>query len=199
VSETVFPALPGLKWGNTKTPVWDTKTQSSASGKEARAQFQAFPRWKIGLAYEFLRERPGFTELQSIVGFFNSRKGSFENFLYDDPNDRAVSNLTFAVAPGGSVVKFRLLKSFGGFLEPIGGLNGTPSIYKGGVLQSAATYSIDADGWITFNTAPAAASVLSWSGLFYHRVRFVRDEMEFSQFLKDLFEMKKVELITDKR
>ena len=53
-------------------------------------------------------------------------------------------------------------------------------------------------GRITFVSAPAVGAALTWSGQFYKRVRFARDETEFEEFLQDLWSAKKVELITVK-
>ena len=37
MGNAVFPTLPGLKWGVTKTPIWSTQVQKSISGRELRA------------------------------------------------------------------------------------------------------------------------------------------------------------------
>ena len=44
-----------------------------------------------------------------------------------------------------------------------------------------------------------AGAALTWSGQFYKRVRFERDETEFEEFLQDLHSAKRVELITVKQ
>jgi uncharacterized protein (TIGR02217 family) len=194
MSQAVFPAFTGLKWGRTKTPQWSTRVQTSASGREARAAFYPYPIWKFGLSYEVLRAGTAYTELQQLVGFFNARQGSFDSFLYTDPNDNTVTNQVFAVAPGG-VAKFKLARNLGGVLEPVGAVNGSPSIYKNGVLQGTG-YTIDSNANITFTTAPASGDSLSWTGAFYYRVRFDKDASEFSEFLRDLWELRTLNLVS---
>lgn len=195
MSQAVFPTFTGIKWGRSKTPEWNTRVQKSTSGREARASFRQFPIWSFGLSYEVLRASTAYTELQQLVGFFNARQGSFDSFLYSDPTDNAVTAQVFAIAPGG-VTKFKLARNFGGVLEPVGAVNGTPSIYKNGTLQGGGAYTIDANANITFTVAPAYGDSLSWTGFFYYRVRFARDTSEFSEFMRDLWELRKLDLVS---
>lgn len=195
MSQAVFPTFTGIKWGRTKTPEWNTRVQKATSGREARASFRPFPVWSFGLSYEVLRANAAFAELQQLVGFFNARQGSFDSFLYSDPTDNAVTAQVFAVAPGG-VTKFKLSRNLGGVVEPVGAVNGTPNIYKDGVLQSGGSYTIDDNANITFGSAPAAGASLSWTGSFYYRVRFARDASEFSEFMRDLWELRKLDLVS---
>lgn len=118
MSNDVFPTLPGLKWGTNKQPIWATKVLTAASGRETRGSFQSFPRWRFTLSYEFLRAGGGFSELQHLVGFFNQRMGSFDSFLYRDPNDYLVTDQELGTGDG-SRVEYRLVRTLGGFVEPV--------------------------------------------------------------------------------
>lgn len=118
MSNDVFPMLPGLKWGTNKQPIWATKVLTAASGRETRGSFQSYPRWKFTLSYEFLRAGGGFSELQQLVGFFNQRMGSFDSFLYRDPNDYQVTDQALGTGDG-SRVEYRLVRTLGGFVEPV--------------------------------------------------------------------------------
>jgi hypothetical protein len=118
MSDDVFPTLPGLKWGTVKAPIWSTKVLTAASGRETRGSFQSYPRWRFTLAYEFLRGGNGFDELQELVGFFNQRGGSLDNFLYRDPADYTVTDQALGVGDG-STAEFRFVRSLGGFVEPV--------------------------------------------------------------------------------
>ncbi|EXI85589.1 MAG: hypothetical protein AW11_03417 [Candidatus Accumulibacter regalis] len=196
MSNEVFPALPGLKWGIVKTPEWSTKVQRSANGRELRAAFFSYPIWHFTLSYEVLRGANGFAELQALVGFFNARQGSFDSFLYSDPSDNAVTAQAFGTG-NGSTTAFQLKRTYGGATEPIFGVNGSPSIYVGGVPQGGG-YTISSTGLVTFSAAPPAAAALTWTGQFYFRCRFANDQSEFEQFLRDLWQARKVEFVTDK-
>lgn len=118
MSNDVFPDLPGLSWGVIKSPVWATKILTTSSGRELRGQFQSYPRWKFTLKYEFLRERGGRDELRQLCGFFNQRGGSFENFLFRDPEDYTVENQALGFGDG-TRLEYRFVRDYGGFVEPV--------------------------------------------------------------------------------
>lgn len=140
MSNSVFPSLPGLTWDVKMRPRFDTNVQTAKSGKELRAQFMAYPLWEFELNYEFLRQQAAFQELQTLVGFYLSRQGRFDSFLYNNPVDSAVTAQQFGVGDAATVA-FQLVRAFGGFLEPVQNLNGAPSIFvndwEGNQLQYA--------------------------------------------------------------
>lgn len=197
MSNAVFPILPGLSWGVRKTPVWKTVTHESVSGMELRTALMTYPRYRISLSFEVLRAGQGNTELQQLVGFFNARRGSWDDFLWLDPDDNTVTAIGFGTGDGATKT-FTLSRPFGGFLEPVQDFASAPAVYVAGALKVApADYSI-ANGKCTFVSAPAMGAALTWTGQFYKRVRFQRDEAEFEAFMKDLWAAKKIDLITVK-
>lgn len=198
MSNAVFPALPGLSWGVRKTPIWKTVTHESTSGMELRAAMMSYPRYRIGLAYEVLRADQAHAELQQIVGFFNSRRGSWDDFLWLDPDDNTATDANFGTGDGATKV-FTISRPYGGFLEPVQDFVSAPSVSVAGVPKvTPGDYTISA-GKCTFSAAPASGAALTWSGQFYRRVRFDKDEAEFEAFMKDLWAAKKIDLITVKR
>jgi uncharacterized protein (TIGR02217 family) len=193
MSNAVFPDLPGIDIKVRKTPIWNTRVQRAVSGRELRTAFYSYPLYKLAISYNFLRAGAE-AELQAIVGFFNARKGSFDNFLFSDPLDSVAADQQFGVGDGANI-KFQLTRAFGGNTEPVMNINGTPSITVDDVPRTPGTdYTLDSLGMVTFMTAPAAGAVLRWTGAYYYRVRFERDEMDFEQFLWELWEAKRVEL-----
>lgn len=198
MSNEIFPALPGLRWGVRRTPEWNTTRKSSVTGREYRAANMIYPKWRYRLGYEFLRDkRAGVDELRRLVGFFNARRGGFDSFLFTDPDDSSVTAQSFGLG-NGVTTQFQLMRTFGGFDEPVYDLNGAPQIYKAGALQTVTThYTISASGIVNFTSAPAAGQALTWTGSFYWRCVFVRDAMDFEKFLQELWEAKEVLLITD--
>lgn len=198
MSNAVFPSLPGLKWGTTKTPIWKTLIQESVSQRELRASFVSYPVYQLSLSYEVLRAATAYQELQSLIGFFNARRGAWDDFLYLDPDDNSVTDFQFGTGDGSTKI-FQIARSYGGFVEPVQNLNGAPIIKVGGTLKATpADYSVSSTGQVTFLTAPGAGAAVTWSGSYYWRVRFLQDSCDFSVFLKDLWEAKKVELRTVK-
>lgn len=189
----VYPSLPGLTFGHSKTPEWKTNIHKAVSGKEFRTAWMSAPLYTFRLQYEFLRDATSYAELQSLIAFFNNCQGSFDSFLFTDPSDKSVTAQSFG-AGNGVQTAFQLFRSFGGNLEAVGNLNGAPSIYINGVLQ-ATGYTISATGVVTFTVAPANAAALTWSGNYFYRCRFLQDSMDFSKFMNALWEAKKVEFI----
>lgn len=118
MSDDVFPDLLGITWGVKKTPQWATKILSMASGREMRGSFQSYPRWKFTLKYEFLREKNNLGEFATLCGFFNQRGGSFESFLFRDPEDYKVLDQVLGISDGVQA-EYRFVRALGGFVEPV--------------------------------------------------------------------------------
>lgn len=194
MSNAIFPSLPGLKWGSRKTPRFSTIVRRAVSGKEVRAARMSYPLWDFSTSYEVLRAGAE-AELQTLVDFFLARKGSFDSFLFTDPSDCVAAGQQFGIGDGVTT-QFQLVRSLmsGGFLEPVMNLNGAPTLYAAGVEQTTG-YTISSTGMVSFDVAPAGGAVLTWSGAFYFRCRFSRDTTDFDNFLQDLWEAKKVELV----
>lgn len=195
MSNAVFPTLPGLGWSVGKKPMWKTAVQRTVSGREFRAPFMSYPLWEFSLNYEVLRAATAYAELQTLMGFFNARLGAYDSFLYTDSNDNSVTDYQFGTGDG-TTVAFQLTRALGGFIEPVMNVNALTNIKKGGAVQSSPTdYSIDSAGLVTFTSAPAGAAVLTWTGSFYFRVRFLQDMAEFEEFMKNLWQLKKLEFV----
>lgn len=195
MSNAVFPDLPGIEIRATKTPEWSTEIQQAVSGKELRAANWSYPKWHFTVSYEVLRAGAE-AELQTLIGFFCQRKGAFDNFLFTDPDDCAVTDQPFGTG-NGTTTQFQLVRTLGGFIDPVKAPNGTPTIKVAGVATGS--FSLDANtGIVTFFSPPTNGAALTWSGSFYFRVRFVRDTADFERFLHDLWQLKKLELVSVK-
>lgn len=198
MSNAVLPSLPGLAWNVQRKPQWATVVKTSVSGREFRSAQQSYPLRRYKLTYEFLRAGSAAPELQQMEAFFNARQGSWDSWLYSDPDDNTATAQAFG-AGDGATLSFQLVRSFGGYLEPVLDLNGAPQIFKAGVLQTAGThYSISATGLVTFTAAPAAAAALTWTGTYYWRCRFLQDALETTQFMRQLWDLKTLEFVTVK-
>lgn len=187
MSNQLFPTFPGLAWSVLKTPEWDTAVQGAVSGKEVRMANRQRPVWLFTLTFEVLRGASQYTELQRLLGFYNARQGAFDSFLFNDTSDN--TEVQQLIGQGnGSQTTFQLLHSIDSWIEPIG-YSPAPNLFINGVQTSAFTCS---DGLnVVFNSPPAAGASITWTGTFYYRVRFAKDQMEFEQFMKDLWLLKK--------
>lgn len=199
MSSLIFPALDGLKPESTRTPIWKTIPRESASGRELRLALMTSPRWRYKLGYDVLRAGGGYDELQQVVGLFNACRGSWDNFLYRDPSDRTATLQQFGTGDG-ITTQFQLARNLGGFVEPVEAVDGAAAIYKNAVLQGQpADCSVNAaTGQVSFVIAPAVGLPLTWSGNYFWRCRFLRDEAEFEEFLQDLWKAGRIEFITVK-
>ena len=188
MSNAVFPALPGITWDTVKTPIYNTVIKKTVSGRETRVAYMATPMYSFKLNYEFLRDKmtvqvpaSPFDELKQLMGFFISRQGSFDSFLYEDPTDNLATSQQFGTGTG-SQTQFQLARDFGGgtsFLEPVMNINGTPTITGGSVS------SISSSGLVTFSSAPGSGTPLIWTGNYYFRCRFDTDTTDFQQLMQD--------------
>jgi uncharacterized protein (TIGR02217 family) len=192
MSNYVFPVLPGLGWSVIKTPKWSTKIQQAVSGKELRSAWFSAPKYNFKLTYEILRGDSVNLELQTLLGFFNARQGSFDSFLYVDPNDNSVTAQSIGIGNGTQTV-FALVRSFGGNVEPVMNINAIGGIYLNGAATSA--YTVDGYGNVTFATAPASGVAITWTGTYYYRCRFVKDTSDFDNFMYQLWQLKELEFV----
>lgn len=201
MSTAVFPALPGLAWSVDKQPEFSTVVRTAASGQETRVALWPAPRWRFKLAYDLLRA-DAHQELQSLMGFFLARQGQFDSFLYQDPDDHAVTAQPIGQGDG-TTTGFQLVRALGGFSKSIRApnLGAALNVYLGGMAQNPATYSVS--GWgtatpglLAFTTAPGAGVAIAADFSFYFPVRFAADLAEFSEFMHQLWELKQLELIS---
>lgn len=196
-SEATFPVLTGVNWNVVKTPEWTTKIQTAVSGREFRASYVTYPRWKFRLGYEVLRADATNQELQKLIGFFNRVRGSYDDFYYIDPFDYHVADCQFGVG-NGSQTAFVVTRSYDSIPTPVL-VNGTPTIKADGtpVSPSSITTGIQLTT-INFASPPANGVVLTWTGDFHYRCRFISDLADFENFMYNLWALKKIEFISIK-
>ena len=132
------------------------------------------------------------TELQTIAGFYNLLNGSAYAFSYPDDTDNAVTSQLFGIADGVSA-SYQLVRTFGGFSEPVYLPTGTPLIYDNGTLKTVTTdYTISATGVVTFTYTPTVTHPLTWTGTFNWLVRFDTDSIDFEEIYSQFWRAKSV-------
>lgn len=197
MSNAVFPELKGLGWNREKSPTWSTQVTKAVSGKEKRAALWSYPKWAFKLTYNILEDVAGETgtDLKSIIGFYNSRMGQADDFLFNDTTDNTVTDQVIGTGDGVTN-KFTLVRNMGGWIEPIKDLQGSPAIYFDGVLQEGNYYM--EDGKVVFSPPPTIGVVITASFKFYFRVRFADDSITTNAFLHNLYELKTLKLVSVK-
>ena len=200
----IFPALPGLGWSVSKAPRFATRTQKSVSGRELRIVDQVNPIWTFTLTYEILRDKhdtrgpgglgAGFDELRTLAGFFLQQQGALLPFLFDDPTDDNVTGQVLGTG-NSSTAQFQLVRTMGGFAEPITAPDTVAAIYFNGIRQDPAGYTVDAaTGLVTFATPPPAGQLVAADFTYRFRVRFADDTAEFENFMYQLWQLKQLKL-----
>jgi uncharacterized protein (TIGR02217 family) len=194
-----FPALPGQGWSVHKKPTFSTRVASHVSGREARTPFYSYPLYEFELTFDGLDSLgtwPGLqvNSLQSLFGFYLQCQGQFGTFLYSDPTDNAVTTQTIATGDGTTQI-FTMGRSFGGFTEPVGWVQGSPAptIYVNGTPVSSGAYTITnpygPNNVLTFTTAPASAAAITASFSFAYLCRFLEDQNDFEEFMQGLWQV----------
>jgi uncharacterized protein (TIGR02217 family) len=192
MSNAVFPALLGQSWPVNKTPAFNTLEHKTVTGMRKALSLQSYPIWTFELSYSYLSDTGIPTDdIHILQGFFLARYGKWDDFLFNDVTDNTVANEAFGIGDG-ITTQYQLVRSYGGFVEPMLGVQGAPTIYINGVAQSSSKYSISTTGMVTFTTAPAATAIISWPGEFYYRVHFTDDANQSSNVVKGWWENKKL-------
>lgn len=101
MSNSVFPStLPGIDIKVSRRAIYSTKIQTARSGKELRASWWATPRYAYTLTLNFVRQA-GFSsvtpsdEAATLVAFFETHRGAWDSFLFDDPYDAVQRRVRF--------------------------------------------------------------------------------------------------------
>jgi uncharacterized protein (TIGR02217 family) len=199
----IFPMLPGLGWSVTKSAKFATRIQRAVNGRELRALDQPNPIWSWTLTYPLLRDKwdtragglgTGYDELRTLAGFFLQQQGAFQPFLFDDPTDHAATEQPLGTGDS-SATAYQLVRTMGGFAEPITAPNLVSAIYFDGILQSPAAYSVDnSTGLVTFATPSPAGQAVTADFTYCFRVRFSDDTAEFENFMLQLWQARQIKL-----
>jgi len=194
----IFPALPGLAFPVTRRTLWDTIKNDSLSGKRVRFSNRSYPTYAYEVSFGdtgFLRSSAAFPEWQQLQGFVNRLVGGTALFLYDDVTDDAATAQPFGTGDGASTT-FQLVRTLGGFTEPVF----FPNVITGVTVDGVATggFSLTSYGAIVFPSPPNAGAALAWSGTFYWGCRMDEDDHIFSNIMLNLFELKSLRFSTEK-
>lgn len=192
MSNALLPELAGQTWPRQKTPRFKTQVQASDSMRTWRVGRALYPQYAIKISYSYLSQ----TDLTNMMGFFKARRGRLDSFLFDDRDDRQVSTAQ-AIGTGNGVNRsFQLVRSLGGFIEPVCGPINAATVRVNGVATTA--YTLDDYGLLSLTTAPPVGHVVDWVGLYYWRVHFAKDEQQYDEFMRQFWELKSLELETVK-
>lgn len=176
MSDLVFPQLAGMAWGMQKRAMWSSRVQKSASGKRQAVGYMSYPLYQYTVSFNVLREYGSHAELAELQGFFNKLRGQVDTFKFVDPLDASISVQGIGTG-NGTQTDFQLVRTFGGYTEPVQTPNAINQVRVGGAATTA--YSHIGNGIIRFTTAPASGAAIDWTGTYYWRCAFTQDTMDF--------------------
>jgi uncharacterized protein (TIGR02217 family) len=188
-----LPTLPGLAWSRRKKPAFNTRIASHASGREVRVALMNYPLYEFEATYGLTSSASGFaglgaSSLQNLMGFFLQLQGQFGTFLYTDPDDNSVTSQGIGVGDGATTA-FSFVRALGGFAEPVGWVTAVSHVYLNGTPQSGGSYGLTPPNTLIFTTPPGAGVVVSADFSFAFQCRFIDDQMEFEEFMSNLWKL----------
>ena len=142
-----------------------------------------------------------YTDLRALEGFYHQRQGAFDSFLYFDPGDAQATAQAIGTGDGVNTA-FQLVSNYGGALLPQQNPIGPVGVFVSGVQQSSG-YTLGAPGTsgagvVTFGAAPGAAAPITATYGYLQRLRFKDDQVEFNEFLSNLWELRTLQLMSVK-
>jgi uncharacterized protein (TIGR02217 family) len=170
------------------------------------------------LSYEFLRgpdfrgsmpgpsaaNPEGYSELEQIVGFYNARNGSFDDFLLDPAllsgrcEDSQVRGAQIGIGDG-TTTQFFLQRNYGGFMDEVQDPVGPIFVSDNGALVAGTAWTLGTVGDINFTTAPLTGHVITADFQWRWRVAFAEDALGLEAFMYQLYELQSVKLEQVKR
>ena len=190
-----LPSLTGLPGRGIRSRDSATRVAAHASGREVRVALMEYPLYEFEAVYNGLASNStaafaglGSSSLQSLMGFFLQLQGQFGTFLYTDPDDNTVTSQAFATG-NGTTTAFTMMRTLGGFLEPVSWVTNVANVYLNGVAQSGSAYSLTAPNTLTFTAAPPSGVTVSADFSYAFNCRFLDDQMDFEEFMSNLWKL----------
>ena len=188
-----FPVLTGQAWSVHKRPTFSTRVASHVSGREVRRSNFANTLYEFEVTYDGLASTAapalaGLGTLQTLMGFYLACQGQFGTFLYIDPTDSVVRGQVIATGDG-LTTSFTMVRSLGGFSEPVGWVTALSAVYFGGTAQAASGYALATPNALTFTNAPAAGTIITADFAYAFVCRFLDDQEDFENIMFGLWQL----------
>lgn len=159
----VFPLVPDFVFE--PADQFRTLISEMESGKEQRRSM-----WSAGLAQFLVRKRFVSTaNIQTLRSFFKARKGAYDLFWFDNPDDNQVADEAVGTGNGATAV-FDLAK-----YPAQTGASFTFKVDGAPVSAALSNDNVNFKGKVTFAVPPANGAVITGTYKFYYAVRFLED------------------------
>ena len=188
MSLSIFPTLPGQGIRVKKSPRFDTRVATHASGRECRARSYATPLFDFELVFEGLDMSQsgvygglGAETMQTLAGFFMAQQGQALPFLYLDPSDSAMTGILLGVGDGANTT-FILTHSIGAYNWPIDCVISVTAVYYNGVRQLG-PWTYPSPSSIQMPSAPPVGVLVTADYTYGYQVRFSDDVIDLEEFM----------------
>lgn len=216
MSNSVFPALPGLAGRLTISDQFDTVVYTSSNAYEVRIPKFQDPLLRFKIEYYLKDGMDAEQTFEPIRSFFRARKGSAESFLLDASvvtgraSDGVVTGQPLSVV--GSYYA-PIIHTVSGYDEAIYEIKTFDNLYENGVPKSVSAYAILGSNpkgvyngvtcpskIVHFTTALGAdrapTTPITADFHWYYRVRFAKDQLDYDGIMAQLFELNELDLVT---
>jgi uncharacterized protein (TIGR02217 family) len=189
----MFPNLPGRSWSIKRTPMFSTKVATHVSGREVRlAQYaHGLYQWELtfeGLASDASAQGLFANSMQMLLDIYVAAQGQAGTFVYVDNADNFVKGA--AVGTGdGVTTTFPLYRRLILTSEPVSYCTYIYAVYIDGVKQMN-DWNLVQPSSVKFSGPPSANSVITADFTYGWLCRFMDDEIEFEQFMSNLWAVK---------
>lgn len=172
MAKYIFPLdLARGAWSNTVTPSWSTTEQSTASGRYRALTTQTAPKYDFSYTFNGISER----ELNSILEFYNARKGTLQPFFVSDSVSMTCRNQLLARINDAYPLPMR-------HSNEVPNLVNVLAVYVDDVRTT--DYSVT-DGILTVNNTDDSSKVVA-SYDYYHKVRF-KDAINITELFHNAY------------
>ena len=176
-----------VAYNSSKQQSWDSEVYESASGRYRSLSNQLYPKWKIHVLIQPLTD----ADARLLMGFVAARKGGYEPFLWKDVEDYHEQGIALAKV---SPLVYQAVAKFGNYVEPVEYIENV-KVYVDGTEQAASGYTV-ANGYITFDSAPATGAVVTADYDYYWKVRFDDDGMGIDHIFDNVNRSQRFKLVT---
>lgn len=214
----LFPSEALAGYSAHKRPTFASLVQSPVSGREVTNSEQIYPLWEFELPFEILRDQSqnqtpfaatlGYTDLQTLSGFWVQAGAQFGSFIYQDLTDYSRTDQIIGTGDGATS-SFPLVRTFGtpplALVEPIGAIDvrigKTVNVYLNGIpLSQTGNWWIgDELRTIRFTTPPGGGVVITMDFDFFYLCRFIEDSLELEEFMTGRWTIKRLRFRSTRR
>lgn len=201
-----FPSLTGQAWPVTRTPLQSTLKQESISGKQTRLQLYTFGRYRYGLTFSYLGSGAQNQDWQLLSGFFQSVAGAALPFHFNDVYDNRVAGQLLGNGDGATL-NFNFQRTLSLVTEPVQDVTAdsvTVRVSTDPVPSANYDLLIDPNWGCVYGVAfkpgyaPAPDAPVTADFSYNFLCRFDDDTAEFSSFMFNFWELKKLTFTTEK-